>query len=296
MLIKLNEVKSQINLKRAIPPHIFFLSPIFIFLILFLLYPLVWMAGWSFLHYVPIQITDDRLSLSNYARFLLSPFYLRVLFKTIELSFLVTLITLALGYPVAYYFAKSSPRIKRIGIFLVIMPIMVGLVVRTYGLMILFEERGLINQILMVLGIIQGPIQILDTPFAATVGLVEMFLPFAVLPLISSLEKIDPSIEEAARVLGCNSSKLFLKVTLPLSIPGILSGSLLVFSMAMTAYVTPALLGGHSMILMATLIYQQMMTSFNWPFGTAIAMILIAVTTALMIFYMKYVRAKGRGM
>ena len=253
------------------------------------------MAGWSFLHYVPLQITDGRLSLSNYTRFLFSPFYLMVLFKTIELSFLVTLITLVLGYPVAYYFAKSSPRIKRIGIFLVIMPIMVGLVVRTYGLMILFEERGPINEILMMLGIIQSPIQMLDTPFAATVGLVEMFLPFAVLPLISSLEKIDPSIEEAARVLGCNSSKLFLKVTLPLSIPGILSGALLVFSMAMTAYVTPALLGGHSMMLMATLVYQQMMTSFNWPFGTAIAMILIFVTAVLMVFFMKTVRARGRG-
>jgi putative spermidine/putrescine transport system permease protein len=127
------------------------------------------------------------------------------------------------------------------------------------------------------------------------VGLVEMFLPFAVLPLISSLEKIDPSVEEAAKVLGCNSSKLFLKVTLPLSIPGILSGSLLVFSMAMTAYVTPALLGGHSMMLMATLVYQQMMTSFNWPFGTAIAMILILVTAALMTGYMRIVRARGRG-
>jgi putative spermidine/putrescine transport system permease protein len=284
-----------INLKRTIPPYILFLSPILIFLLLFLLYPLAWMTGWSFLRYVPIKITDGHLTLGNYARFLLSPFYLSVLFKTIELSFLVTLITLALGYPVAYYFVKSSPRIKRIGIFLVVMPIMIGLVVRTYGLMILFEERGPINQMLVGLGLVRSPIQILDTPFAAMVGLVEMFLPFAVLPLISSLEKIDPSVEEAAKVLGCNSSKLFLKVTLPLSIPGILSGSLLVFSMAMTAYVTPALLGGHSMMLMATLVYQQMMTSFNWPFGTAIAMILILVTAALMTGYMRIVRARGRG-
>lgn len=281
------------QLKKVIPNHIILLLPIFVFLFFFLLYPIIWMFVWSFFHYDPMKITDYTLTLENYKRFFFKSYYLHVLYKTAELSFIVTFVTLMLGYPVAYYLAKASPKIKRIGIFLVIIPIMVGLVVRTYGLVVLLEERGLINSFLVAVGIIEKPIQILDTPTAAVIGLVEMFLPFVILPLISSLEKIDPSIEEAAMVLGCNGLKIFKKVIFPLSLPGIISGSLLVFSMTITAYVTPALLGGHSMTLMATLTYQQMLTSFNWPFGTAIAIILICFTAVLIVGYMRAVEARG---
>jgi len=235
-------------------------------------------------------MTDYAYTLENYIRFFSKAYYLEALLRTIRMSVTVSFLTLVLAYPVAYFFVKSFPKLKRIGIFLVIMPIMIGLVVRTYGLIVLLEERGLINTGLIFLGISKEPIKILDTELAAVIGLIVTFMPFAILPLIASLEKIDTSVEEAGRVLGCNSYKLFLRVTFPLSVPGILAGFLLIFSMLVATYVTPVLLGGHTMTLMSVLVYQQMLIAFNWPFGAAIAMILIFFSVVFLIVYMKFVK------
>lgn len=291
MISYTNGSKTIQKLKRKyIPPHIITLAPIVIFLFIFLLYPLSWLFKWSFYHFVQFKMTDYAYTFENYIRFLSKAYYLEALLRTIRMSVTVSFLTLVLAYPVAYFFVKSFPRLKRIGIFLVITPIMIGLVVRTYGLIVLLEERGLINTGLIFLGISKEPIGILDTELAAVIGLIVTFMPFAILPLIASLEKIDTSVEEAGRVLGCNSYKLFLKVTFPLSVPGIMAGFLLIFSMLVATYVTPVLLGGHTMTLMSTLVYQQMLIAFNWPFGAAIAMILIFFSVVFLVFYMKFVK------
>jgi ABC-type spermidine/putrescine transport system permease subunit I len=248
------------------------------------------MLAFSFFKYIPFEITDYTLTIENYAKFFGKQYYIDVLLYTIKLSLLISVITLVLAYPIAYFFTKTVPRLKQIGIFLSVLPIMIGLVVRTYGLIALLEEHGIVNRVLMFIRLIERPLQILDTPAAGGIGLVVAFLPFAILPLMTSLEKIDTSIEAAGRVLGCNQYQLFRKITLPLSIPGIVSAFLLVFSMAVTVYVTPILLAGPSMMLMSTLIYQQMLVAFNWPFGTALSTILIVFAVVFLLIYMKYAR------
>ncbi|MCK4826900.1 ABC transporter permease [bacterium] len=275
-------------MRKYIPPYFIIVAPVLIFLIIFLVYPISWLLKWSIYNFVPFKITDYTYTINNYLHFFSKSFYMEALIRTLRVSLTVSFITVLLAYPVAYFFVKSFPTLKRIGIFLAIMPIMVGLVLRSYGLIVLFERSGLVNQGLILLGIIEEPIKILNTEFCATIGLIVTFLPFAIVPLIASLEKTDPSVEEAGKILGCDARKLFLKVTLPLSLPGILAGFLIVFSMLVATYVTPLLLGGHNMVMMSTLVYEQIMIAFNWPFGAAIATILIIFSIIFLIISMKF--------
>jgi putative spermidine/putrescine transport system permease protein len=169
---------------------------------------------------------------------------------------------------------------------------MVGVVVRTYGWIILLGSEGIVNKFLLGIGIIDSPVGILYTEGAVIIGIVEILLPFMVLPLMSSIQKIDISQEEAARVLGATRITTFYKVILPLSVPGMISGSLLVLTLSISALSTPLFLGGPKNIMIAVLIWQQMLTVRNWPFGSAMAIILMVVTSAIIMFYLKAIRVK----
>ncbi|RDJ19941.1 ABC transporter permease [Bosea caraganae] len=261
-----------------------------------LIAPLLLMLVFSVWRFVPSKITDYTLTLGNYWRFLGDGFYLKVIAQTVELGLAVTALSLILGYPVAYFLARTKSRWQPVLVYLVFVPMMISLVVRAYGWMVLLGYNGVVNSVLLWLGVITLPLRLLNSVHAVVLGLVEVLLPFMVVPLLAALKDIPPSVEEAARALGATPRQVFLKVTLPLSIPGMISGSLMVFSLAITSYALPALLGGAQVKMISAIAYDAMLVSYNWPFGSAVGIIMVVVSTALIYGYLRSVPQKAQGL
>jgi putative spermidine/putrescine transport system permease protein len=268
-----------------------------VFFALFLVIPQVFMFAVSFLKYKPMEIYVPEFTLENYLRFLRDPFYWGVLWYTMWLSLVVTFFSLVLGYPLAYFLARTHSKRKGLYLFLLLVPLMVGIIVRTYGWIVIFGREGMINNFLLGLGVVQAPIKILFTETAVVVGIVEVLMPYMVLPIVSSIQRISMNLEEAAASLGANKLHVFLHVLIPQSLPGVLSGCIIVFTLTAGAIVTPALLGGPQMHMMGTLIYQLMISTLNWPFGSATAFVLLIMeflAVFLLIIVLTPVIRKGR--
>lgn len=255
-------------------------------LAVFFAFPLGLVGIYSFWTYVPGRITNREWTVANFARFAADPFYRGILLDTLMLGLLVTAGSLVLALPVGYYLARQSGRAKALLTYLIIAPMMVGVVVRSFGWLILLGSAGFLNSSLLMVGLIDAPLRLLYTRTAVVLGLIEVLLPFMVLPLMAAIERIPVAVEEAARCLGANGWTVFRKITLPQALPGVVSGSVLVFAGAVTAYATPALLGGPSVKVMSSLIYQQMLVSLNWPFGAAQGLILMVMSTGLVLAYL----------
>jgi putative spermidine/putrescine transport system permease protein len=193
----------------------------------------------------------------------------------------VTALTLVLGYPLAYFLARSRSRWRHWLTILVVFPLLLNLVVRTFGWIALLANRGLVNEWLAALGLIDAPIKLLFNFTGLLIGLTHIFMPFMVLILIGVIQNIPADVEAAARVLGASWGTTFRLVTLPLSLPGIASGSMLVFMLTITALVTPRLLGGPTYQVMSTLIYDEFLQRLNWPAGSAMALLLTAMVLAM---------------
>ena len=257
------------------------LSPSLILLLVGFLGPVALMLPISFRPYVPGQGIGDTFTLQHYVRFVTDDYYLEIFGRTILLGTTVTLLTLVIGYPLAYYLARTTSRWRSWLTILVVFPLLLNLVVRTFGWIALLANRGLVNEMLAGLGWIETPIRLMFNFTGLLIGLTHIFLPFMVLMLVGAIQTIDRSVEDAARVLGANWGSTFLRVTLPLSIPGILSGSILVFVLTISALVTPRLLGGPTYKVMSTLIYDQFLALLNWPAGSAMAVLLTAMVIGL---------------
>lgn len=221
--------------------------------------------------------------LQYYQKFLTDSFYLNILWTTVKISLQTTLICLLLGYPAAYFLARTKSRIKNLLIIMTVFPFLVSAVVRSYGWMVILGKNGLLNQLLRALGLIQKPLSILYTPTAVLIGLVHLLTPYMILNITSVIQGIDRNVEYAAHSLGASPLKTFLRVTLPLSSPGIISGCILVFTLSMTSYVTPKLLGGTKFRMMSTMVFQEVNVNFNWGFASAISYILLVVILAILL-------------
>ena len=221
--------------------------------------------------------------LQYYRKFLTDSFYLNILWTTVKISLQTTLICLLLGYPAAYFLARTKSRIKNLLIIMTVFPFLVSAVVRSYGWMVILGKNGLLNQLLRALGLIQKPLSILYTPTAVLIGLVHLLTPYMILNITSVIQSIDRNVEYAAHSLGASPLKTFLKVTLPLSSPGIISGCILVFTLSMTSYVTPKLLGGTKLRMMSTMVFQEVNVNFNWGFASAISYILLVVILSILL-------------
>lgn len=221
--------------------------------------------------------------LQYYRKFLTDAFYLNILWTTVKISLKTTLICLLLGYPAAYFLARTKSRIKNLLIIMTVFPFLVSAVVRSYGWMVILGKNGLLNQLLRALGLIQKPLSILYTPTAVLIGLVHLLTPYMILNITSVIQSIDRNVEYAAHSLGASPLKTFFKVTLPLSSPGIISGCILVFTLSMTSYVTPKLLGGTKFRMMSTMVFQEVNVNFNWGFASAISYILLVVILAILL-------------
>lgn len=211
--------------------------------------------------------------------------YLRIFLRSFLLSLSTTVLALLIGFPTALYMALQPPRYRNILVFLVTIPFWTNLLVRNYAWILLLRNSGLINTGLQSLGFIQEPLVLLNTPFAIGVGLTYSFLPFMVLPIYASLEKLDKRLMEAAFDLGANRRRVLSRVVIPLSAPGIIAGSVLVFIPCLGAYVTPELLGGAKVLMIGNLIQSQFGAARNWPFGAALAFVLLALVLVAMMIH-----------
>ncbi len=277
-------------------PVVWLAAPLALLLSVYFLLPLALLLSNSFRVVVVGQPTPPGITLANYIRFLGDPFYLGTLWATLVLGISVTILATLMGYPVAYGLARSRHRWKTALRLLVVAPLLVSVVIRTYGWIVLLANNGAVNNALLALGLVKEPVKFMFTHTGVTIGLVHFGLPVAILSLVGVIETVDRSLEEAARGLGASPLQTFLRITLPLTLPGIAAASMLVFSSAVAAFVIPALMGGPSLIVLPTLIYQQMADTLEWGFGAAVATILLIVSMSLVLFYQRLLAlARGLG-
>ena len=217
------------------------------------------------------------------------PLYAEILWRSLSLAFNSTIVVILLAYPLAYFIARAHPQKRNTFLFLVLVPLWTNFVIRVYAWMMLLRTQGLINEVLGWLAGLVGmnftPLEMLYTPGAVLVGMVYEFLPFMILPIYTSLEKIDNSLYEAVADLGANAFRTFLRVTLPLSMPGVVAGTVLVFIPVMGTFVVSDLLGGKQVILVGNLIQRQFLDARDPTFGSAASLILMVMTLIVMYFY-----------
>jgi spermidine/putrescine transport system permease protein len=261
------------------------LAPGGFWLLAFFLVPILIMFAYSLMPRGIYGGVESGFTLEHYRRFF-DPLYLDILQRTFVWSFGCTLICLLLGYPVAYVIVRSG-RWRTLLLFLVVLPFWTSFLVRTFAMIFLMRDSGLINNWMMKLGMIGEPLTILYTPFAVMAGLVYGFLPFMILPIYASLEKVDPSLLEAAEVLGARPGAGFRRVTLPLSMPGVVAGCLLVFIPALGSFLTADLLGGAKQVMIGNLVQNQFSSARNWPFGSAASFIVMALVLAAVMLYLQ---------
>jgi putative spermidine/putrescine transport system permease protein len=264
-------------------------------LMVFFAAPLVLMFAISLSRQSFGQLEWGALTLHHYVRFLTDAYYLGVLADTLWLGALTTVVALLLGYPLAYHLALTRSRWKPLLIVFILSPLLVGIVIRCYGWMILLADRGLINETLAQNGWITKPLPLMYNKFGVTIALVHVFLPFMVLSLTGVLKRIEPQLIEASQTLGASPRRAFFEVTLPLSLPGILAGSLLVFSLAISSFVVPILVGGFKVHVLPMVVYEQVLSVFDWPFGAANAFVLLVISVALIAVYIKVTERALRG-
>lgn len=262
-------------------------TPIVLAYALFLILPLGFFLAMGVFRYDAFALYVPRLTGENFHRLLTDPHYRTIIVLTLKLAALTTLFSLLLAYPIAYVLSRTRSAWRGVLMFLVVAPLTTGVIVRTYGWIVLFGAEGLINQVLMGTGLAQQPLQILNTQTAVVVALVHILLPYMVFPLFSSLSGQDPGLQQAASTLGAGPARTFFEVTLPLSKPGILMGSVLVFTLAAGAVVTPTLLGGKNVQMMGQSIYELVMHTLNWPLGSAMAAILVVLQFAIIFVYFR---------
>jgi spermidine/putrescine transport system permease protein len=261
------------------------LGPGAFWLTAFFLIPILIMLVYSFMPRGIYGGVARGFTLEHYARFF-DPLYLDVLQRTFLWAVACTVICLLLGYPVAYVIVRAG-RWRNLLLFLVVLPFWTSFLVRTFAMIFLMRDTGLINNWLLKLGIIDQSLTILYTPFAVMVGLIYGFLPFMILPIYASLEKLDESLLEAAEVLGAKPSARFRRVTLPLSMPGVVAGCLLVFIPALGSFLTSDLLGGAKEMMIGNLVQNQFSAARNWPFGSAASFIVMALVLAAVMIYLR---------
>lgn len=234
-------------------------------------------------------------TLGNYTRILSDSYFLGVLGDTLLLGLTTTIICLLLGYPLAYHLARTNSRWKSILYVFVLSPLLVGVVVRSFGWLILLSGNGVVNQTLIASGLLERGLQLMNNKLGVTIALVHVFLPFMILPLIGNIQSIDPNLESAGRSLGASRLKVFWRIFLPLSLPGIQAGSILVFVLTLSAYVTPVMLGGAQVRTMTVLVVQQLIDVFQWPTGAALALVLSISGAIAVILYARFTGRLMRG-
>jgi putative spermidine/putrescine transport system permease protein len=274
---------TDVKMRRPTPPKslmgLALLFPALAFLTVFLVLPSLILLGYSVLTQSQSGDISLPFTIGSYERLIFSSAYRRVVMTTLRVASFTALFTSLLAYPLAMVIAYGRPLASRVTMILVVAPLVVSVIVRSYGWQLLLgnSNTGVLNWILGALGAGPAPVKVLYTEWAIVIASVHVFLPLMVLPLSASLGRINPSLNEAARVLGAPAWRAFLRITLPLSMPGLIAGLTIVFSLTAASYVTPEMVGGNRGLMLGVLLEQQINTAFDWSMAAAIAVVMVAI-------------------
>lgn len=271
----------------------FTIVPVTVWLWLWVLLPTLMVLAVSFASRDADTLVDWTFSHDSYRR-LLDPLYLQVFWDSFWLAGITAIICLLVGFPFAWWLARLTPRWRALALFLIIIPFWTNSLIRTYAIKLILGKQGIINTVLKSIGLIEAPLDMLYTPGAVICGLVYILFPFMVLPLYSNLEKLDDSLMEAARDLGATRLQVLRKIIIPLTMPGIVAGTLIVFLPAMGMFYISDLLGGAKNLLLGNIIRNQFLSSMDWPFGSAISIAMILLMGLLMLAYFQASRRINR--
>ena len=254
---------------------ILLIAPITILLVVVLILPLLAVL-------LPTVWEGGAVTLSRYLSFFQDPYYIKIFVRTLRIALICTLVCMILGIPTAYFISRVSKKWRGILMSIALFPMLTNSVIRAFAWINILGKNGIVNQILTALHVVDQPLSMLYTEFSVLIGTIYLFLPLMIITLVGVMENIDNDMMEAAESLGASRLLSFVKVILPMSIPGIITGSMLVFTGAMTAYTTPQLLGGPKNMLLSTLIYQRAMTLNDWTGASVVALVMIVTTLIVM--------------
>lgn len=254
--------------------------PALLLLFVFFLFPVVRMLGFSL----------EGGTLDWYAKALGESLYLQVFLNTFEIALWVTLICLVLGYPLGFLLATTTPGWATLGFIFVLLPLWTSVLVRTYAWMVLLGRNGVFNRMLLDTGLIADPLPMLNNFSGVLIGMVHVLLPYMVLPVYGAVRRVDPALVSAAEGLGASNARIFRRVYLPLTLPGIFAGAVIVFVLSLGFFITPALLGGGRVIMLAVMIEQQVHQTLNWPFAAALSASLLVLTLAVYAAAQRFTR------
>lgn len=257
----------------------FLVLPSLLLLLMFFVYPIITILVKSF--------TDPEFGFQNYIQFFSQSAYVAALINTFKIAFMVTAITVIAAYPVAYVMTLASPKVKGIMMLLVLLPFWTALLVRTFSWMVLLQDNGIINKLLMWLGFVDEPLTLINSLTGVVIGMVYIMLPFMILPMHTTMNSIDRNLLQAAGNLGATPWKAFLRVFLPLSLPGVGTGAIIVFVMTLGYYIIPALLGGTHEIMLGEFIADQIQSHLNWGIGATAGAVLVVITMIFFVIYLK---------
>ena len=267
------------------------ISPGLVFLIIAFFFPALHLLTQSFLI---AGAETAQFTLEHYAKAIVDDFYAGVALRTFRLSLIITLLCVAIGFPLAVIMARAPSALRAGLLLLIVLPLMTSVVIRTFGWLVILGPGGMLSWSLKWLGLTDANISLMHTESGIVIAMVQVLLPFLVLTTLGSMKQIPPSLEEATRVMGAGFFRCIWTVTLPLSSPGLISGSLLVFALSISSFITPSLVGGVRLPVMAGSIYQQMTGSFDWGFGAALSVILLTTTLVLIVPYTILAARAGR--
>jgi len=258
--------------------------PALVLLFAFFLFPVVRMLGFSL----------EAGSLDWYAKALGEQLYLQVFWNTFEIAVLVTAICLLIGYPLGFLIATTTPGWATLGFIFVLLPLWTSVLVRTYAWMVLLGRNGVLNRLLIDLGLIADPLPLLNNFSGVLIGMVHVLLPYMVLPVYGAVRRLDPALVSAAEGLGASNWRIFWRVWVPLTLPGIFAGATIVFVLSLGFFITPALLGGGKVMMLAVLIEQEIHQTLNWPFAAALSAVLLALTLGIYSLVQTFTRQEAR--
>lgn len=251
-----------------------FLAPGLLLLTLFLIIPIFSVIGNTFL-------LEGQLSFKRYLDFFADPYFREIYGRTLKLGLITTALAIVLGFPTAYFISRVNKKVRGLLIMLAVFPLLTSAVVRSFSWMVILGKKGILNTLFQTLGLIEKPLSLLYNEFSIVMGLLYLFLPLMIMSLVGVMENIEGDLTEAAESLGATRFKAFIKVIFPLSVPGLIVGSILVFTGSITAYTTPQLLGGSKAKVLSTLIYQSSMVLFDWDTAAVVATIMIVTTIVI---------------
>lgn len=267
-------------------------SPSMLMIMAFVAIPLIITLSLSLYPSLPTGGAGEELTLANFVHVLGDPYYREIFARTFGMAATVTLLCVAIGVPEAYVLSRLSDRWRAVSIVIVLGPMLVSVVVRTLGWAVLLGSEGLVNDFLMISGLVAEPVKLMYTFTGMVVALVHVLMPFMVLAVWASLQKLDRTAEQAAYSLGAGLPTVMRRIVLPQVIPGVLSGSLIVFSLAASAFATPAIIGGRRLKVVSTTIYDEFVRNLNWPLGSALAVLLLVIVLVISLGMNRFIERR----